>query len=128
MNIVVLVGMVQNIVAREKVTYLTIMVHGMNGNDFIDVMCFGQTAEFVKKWFRKGKWITIQGRISRSNYNDEWKTEIIASRVGFCGNKENTEQYNGADYTVIAEKNKNSESDGFMDITDDVGELPWELD
>lgn len=128
MNIVVLVGMVQNIVAREKVTYLTIMVHGMNGNDFIDVMCFGQTAEFVKKWFRKGKWITIQGRISRSNYNDEWKTEIIASRVGFCGNKENTEQYNGADYTVIAEKNKNSESDGFIDITDDVSELPWELD
>ena len=127
MNIVVLVGMVQNIVAREKVTYLTIMVHGMNGNDFIDVMCFGQTAEFVKKWFRKGKWITIQGRISRSNYNDEWKTEIIASRVGFCGNKENTEQYNGADYTVIAEKNKDSESDGFMDITDDVDELPWEL-
>lgn len=128
MNIVVLVGMVQNIVAREKVTYLTIMVHGMNGNEFIDVMCFGQTAEFVKKWFRKGKWITIQGRISRSNYNDEWKTEIIASRVGFCGNKENTEQYNGADYTVIAEKNKNSESDGFIDITDDVSELPWELD
>ena len=127
MNIVVLVGMVQNIVAREKVTYLTIMVHGMNGNDFIDVMCFGQTAEFVKKWIRKGKWITIQGRISRSNYNDEWKTEIIASRVGFCGNKENTEQYNGADYTVIAEKNKDSESDGFMDITDDVDELPWEL-
>ena len=127
MNLVVLVGAVQNIVAREKVTYLTIMVHGMNGNDFIDVMCFGQTAEFVKKWFRKGKWITIQGRISRSNYNDEWKTEIIASRVGFCGNKDNTEQYNGADYTVIAEKNKNSEQDGFMDITDDVGELPWEL-
>lgn len=128
MNIVVLVGMVQNIVAREKVTYLTIMVHGMNGNEFIDVMCFGQTAEFVKKWFRKGKWITIRGRISRSNYNDEWKTEIIASRVGFCGNKENTEQYNGADYTVIAEKNKNNESDGFIDITDDVNELPWELD
>ena len=127
MNLVVLVGAVQNIVAREKVTYLTIMVHGMNGNEFIDVMCFGQTAEFVKKWFRKGKWITIQGRISRSNYNDEWKTEIIASRVGFCGNKDNTEQYNGADYTVIAEKNKNSEQDGFMDITDDVGELPWEL-
>ena len=127
MNIVVLVGMVQNIVAREKVTYLTIMVHGMNGNDFIDVMCFGQTAEFVKKWIRKGKWITIQGRISRSNSNGEWKTEIIASRVGFCGNKDNTEQYNGADYTVIAEKNKNSESDGFMDITDDVDELPWEL-
>ena len=127
MNLVVLVGAVQNIVAREKVTYLTIMVHGMNGNDFIDVMCFGQTAELVKKWFRKGKWITIQGRISRSNYNDEWKTEIIASRVGFCGNKDNTEQYNGADYTVIAEKNKNSEQDGFMDITDDVGELPWEL-
>ena len=127
MNIVVLVGMVQNIVAREKVTYLTIMVHGMNGNDFIDVMCFGQTAEFVKKWFRKGKWITIQGRISRSNYNDEWKTEIIASRVGFCGNKENTEQYNGADYTVIADKSKNNESDEFIDITDDMSELPWEL-
>ena len=127
MNVVILVGMIQNIVARDKVTYLTLMVHGMNGNDFIDVMCFGSTAEFVKKWFAKGKWITMQGRISRSNYNGEWKTEIIASRVGFCGNKENGNQYNGADYTVVAEKNKNNASDGFMDITDNVDELPWEL-
>ena len=122
MNIVVLVGVIQNIVARDKVTYITIMVHGMNGNDFIDVMCFGTTAEFVKKWFSKGKWIAIQGRISRSNYNNEWKTEIVGTRVGFCGNKDSENTYNEA----VQEKNNKADIDGFMDITEDVGILPWE--
>lgn len=65
--------------------------------DFINVVCWRQTAEFVTKYFRKGSMIAVQGSIQTRNYEDKdgakrTAVEIVADNVSFCGKKEEQEQ------------------------------------
>ena len=60
--------------------------------DFIDVVAWKQTAEFITKYFRKGSMIAIQGTIQTRTYEDRngnkrKAVEIIAQTVSFCGEK-----------------------------------------
>lgn len=60
--------------------------------DFISVVTWRQTAEFVAKWFRKGQMIAVQGEIQTRNYEDRkgnkrTAVEVVASQVSFCGSK-----------------------------------------
>ena len=60
--------------------------------DFIDVTAFGKTAELIERFFTKGKWIGVQGRIQNNNYtNKDGVTvstyQVVADRVEFVGNK-----------------------------------------
>ena len=60
--------------------------------DFIPIVAWGKTAEFVNQWFGKGDLITIVGRIEVRNYDDKngnkrTATEIIAEEVLFGGSK-----------------------------------------
>lgn len=60
--------------------------------DFIDVVAWRQTAEFVCKHFRKGSMIAVQGSIQSRNYEDRngqkrTAIEIVAENVSFCGDK-----------------------------------------
>lgn len=63
--------------------------------DFINVVAWRGTAEFVSKWFRKGQMIAVQGSIQTRNYEDRngnkrTAVEIIADQVSFCGSKNET--------------------------------------
>ncbi|MBQ2841966.1 MAG: single-stranded DNA-binding protein [Clostridia bacterium] len=60
--------------------------------DFIDIIAWRQTAEFVCKYFRKGSMIAIQGYIQTRMYEDKngnkrKAVEIVADNVSFCGSK-----------------------------------------
>jgi len=60
--------------------------------DFINVVCWRQTAEFVSKYFHKGSMIAVQGSIQTRNYEDNkgdkrTAVEIVADNVSFCGEK-----------------------------------------
>ena len=60
--------------------------------DFIDVVAWRQTAEFVSRYFRKGSMIAVQGSIQTRNYEDKsgnkrTAVEIVADNVSFCGSK-----------------------------------------
>jgi len=60
--------------------------------DFIDVTCWNQTAEFVCKWFTKGRMILVEGSIRNNNYTDKngnkiYSYSIWADNVQFCGDK-----------------------------------------
>ena len=60
--------------------------------DFFDVTVWRQTAEFVSKYFSKGRMILIEGSIQNNNYTDQngvkhYATAIMAERVQFCGDK-----------------------------------------
>jgi single-strand DNA-binding protein len=60
--------------------------------DFLDVVCWRQTAEFVCKYFTKGRPIHIEGRIQNDNYTDQngnkvYRNTIVADNVAFCGDK-----------------------------------------
>lgn len=60
--------------------------------DFIDVVAWRQTAEFVTKYFQKGSMIAITGAIQTRSYEDKngikrKAFEIVADNVSFCGSK-----------------------------------------
>ena len=60
--------------------------------DFIDIVCWRQTAEFVTRYFTKGKSILVCGSLqSRSwtdqNGNKRYATEVVADEVSFVEKK-----------------------------------------
>ncbi len=60
--------------------------------DFINVVAWRQTAEFVSRYFHKGSMIAVQGSIQTRNYEDKngnkrTAVEIVADNVSFCGSK-----------------------------------------
>ena len=56
--------------------------------DFINVVAWKATAEFVSKYFYKGTPITVIGSLSNNNYTDQngvkhYSMEVLADNVGF---------------------------------------------
>ncbi len=73
-------------------------------SDFFDVTCWRQTAEFVCKYFTKGRMIHVEGTLQNDNYTDQngvkhYSMNIIADNVTFCGDKR---QDNGGGYSAPA--------------------------
>lgn len=67
--------------------------------DFINVVAWRGTADFVTRYFRKGSMIAIQGSIQTRNYEDKQGVkrtafEIVADNVSFCGSKSETGNQN----------------------------------
>ena len=67
---------------------------GEKQTDFIGVVAWRQTAEFLCKYFRKGSMIAIVGELRTRTYNDKrypdvkhYVTEVYADKVSFCGGK-----------------------------------------
>ena len=60
--------------------------------DFINIVAWNKTAEFVSKYFRKGQQVAVVGRIQTRNYDDNngvkhYVTEVIAEEVYFADSK-----------------------------------------
>ena len=60
--------------------------------DFIDVIAWRQTGEFISKYFQKGRMIYVDGRLQSRKWRDKndqprVSFEIVADNVGFCGDK-----------------------------------------
>lgn len=60
--------------------------------DFLNVICFNKTAEFVSKWFAKGQMILVVGSVQTRSWEGQdgkknYATEIIAEEVNFAGSK-----------------------------------------
>jgi len=60
--------------------------------DFISIVAWSKTAEFVSKYFKKGQQVGIVGRIQTRNWDDEqgqkhYATEVIAEEVYFADSK-----------------------------------------
>lgn len=58
--------------------------------DFISCVAWRTTAEFINKYFTKGKWIELEGTIQTRSWEADdgtkrYSTEIIADNVGFGG-------------------------------------------
>lgn len=66
---------------------------GVRECDFIDIVAWRSTAEFLCKHWRKGKEILVSGRLQMTSWNDNqgnkrWKAEVVAESVDFCGPKD----------------------------------------
>lgn len=66
--------------------------NGERQTDFINVVAWRKTAEFVCKYFQKGQMIALQGSIQTRKYEDKdgnkrTAVEIVANGISFCGEK-----------------------------------------
>lgn len=62
--------------------------------DFITCVAWRQTAEFLSKYFNKGKMICVEGNLRTGSYHDKnhedvthYTTEVYVDNVEFCGGK-----------------------------------------
>ena len=66
---------------------------GEKETDFIDVVAWRSTAEFVAKYFTKGRMAVVEGRLQMRDWTDKdgnkrTAYEVIADGVYFCGSKQ----------------------------------------
>ena len=65
--------------------------------DFIDIVAWRDTADFITKSFTKGSMIAIVGSIQTRSYEDKngnkrKAVEVVAREVSFCGSKSESKQ------------------------------------
>ena len=78
---------------------------GRNGErqtDFINIVTWRSTAEFVSRYFRKGQLVAVQGSIQTSQYTDRdgnkrTAAEVVADNAFFVDSK-NSAQGSGSSY------------------------------
>lgn len=80
--------------------------------DFINIVAWRQTAEFISRYFTKGQMIALKGSIQTRSYEDKQGNkrtafEVVADKVYFCGGK-NDKNSN--------QKPQSNNTDGFDDF------------
>ena len=90
---------------------------GQRPTDFIDIVAWRNTAEFVSKYFSKGRMAVVEGRLQirdweDSNGNKRRSAEVVAEHVYFGDSKREA--------TATAPSTPN-----FTDVYDDDGETPF---
>ena len=62
--------------------------------DFIQCIAWRQSAEFIAKYFSKGKWICVEGSLRNNNYQDKnhpdvthYTMDVMVDNAEFVGNK-----------------------------------------
>ena len=100
--------------------------------DFIDCVAWRQTAEFVSKYFQKGRMAVVSGRLQ----SRKWETregekrtswEVVADNVYFGDSRRDGDSNESRTYTRDYEAPKSSPkaSSPFEDLGGDDGELPF---
>lgn len=94
---------------------------GEKQTDFIDIVAFRQTAEFVAQYFDKGRMAVVEGRLQIRDWKDKdgnnrRSAEIVADNVYFGDSKSNTPHAAGKPVDVSA---------GDFQELDNSGELPF---
>lgn len=89
--------------------------------DFITIVAWRQTAEFICKYFLKGSAIIICGELQTRSWKDadgknRYATEVVASEVSFAESKNAS-----ANISITAEE---STSEGFV-VVEDEDSLPF---
>lgn len=111
--------------------------------DFINLVAWRQTAEFIGRFFTKGQMIAVEGSIQTRNYEDKTGAkrtafEVVVDQAHFTGGKnENPARTTQPSYQQppkFEEPAQNGESfsvgdfndfDGFEEIGTDDGDLPF---
>ncbi len=99
--------------------------------DFIDIIAWRSTAEFVCKYFSKGQMIAVQGYIQTRLYEDKdgnkrKAVEIVADNVSFCGSKnEGAAPDQNASSLPPASDYSTADAEDFKEIPEPEDDLPF---
>lgn len=100
---------------------------GEKTTDFIDIVAWRQTAEFVSRFFTKGRMAVVEGRLQLRDWTDRdgnkrRTAEVLAEHVYFGDSKRDAEP--GGAYTPPPAEPGSGGAE-FAELTDDDGELPF---
>jgi len=106
---------------------------GERQTDFIDVVVWRGTAEFVSRYFTKGQMAAVTGRLQIRYWTDREKNkrrsaEVVADSVYFTGSKKSREEnFSPADSVDYLKSGYAPavESSDFTDLEADDGDLPF---
>ena len=111
--------------------------NGEKQTDFIDVVAWRQTGEFVSKYFQKGSMAVVSGRLQIRDWTDRdgnkrTSAEVVADNVYFGDSKRRDDGDASARSEYPAPRaprggfdSAKPASDGFNEIQDSDGELPF---
>ena len=112
--------------------------NGEKQTDFIDVVAWRQTGEFVSKFFTKGSMAVVSGRLQMRDWTDRdgnkrTSAEVVADNVYFGDSKRREDgDAPRQDYSAPRGGNRDSGFNGavakanaFQEIDDADGELPF---
>ena len=100
---------------------------GEKETDFIDVVAWKNTAEFVSKYFSKGRMAVVEGRLQTRDWTDREggkrvATEIVADNVYFADSKRSEPNENQKEnFNALSGRL----SDDFVPISEEDGEIPF---
>ena len=94
--------------------------------DFINIVAWNKTAEFVNNYFKKGQQVGVIGRIQTRNWDDDkgqkhYITEVIAEETYFADSKKEEKQEDNTNELGVNEGWKPTPINYF----DDGSELPF---
>ena len=117
---------------------------GQRTTDFIDVVAWRQTGEFVSKYFTKGRMAVVEGRLQMRDWQDRdgnkrRSAEVVADNVYFADSRREGDGQDGgyapassgytpapSSYAPPANQNFGSGPvSDFAKVSDDDGELPF---
>ena len=108
---------------------------GERATDWIDVVAWRATGEFVSKYFSKGRMAVVEGRLQIREWTDKEgnkrrTAEVVANNVYFADSKPNDGQSSGQKRTAKDDDfglpaGFQPGEDSFADLMDDDGDLPF---
>lgn len=111
--------------------------NGEKETDFFDIVAWRNTAEFVSKYFSKGRMAVVAGRLQKRSWTDNdgnkrWTTEIVAENVYFGDSKKDGDGPGGqTSYTTGGNSNAGGTGDyrpcafSQLEVPEDDGDLPF---
>ena len=101
---------------------------GEQSADFINCVAFGKTAEFINKYFTKGRRIGITGRIQTGSFTNKdgakvYTTDVIAETAEFIDSK--TEAQGQAQGQTQTAQPQGDPMEGFMNMDLSGDDLPF---
>ena len=95
--------------------------------DFVNCLAWNKTAEFVTKYFAKGKMIIVIGRIATRSWETQdgkraYATEVIANEVNF-GESKTSPQLNTPQ--TAAQPPTQDDDDDFTPLDEEDDDLPF---
>lgn len=145
MNKVVLIGRISNdlklnVIGEKKTSTIQFSLavnrnyknkDGKYDTDFINCVAFGNIADFINKYFKKGDELAVEGRVQTRTYekdgNKKYITEIMAEHVEFThGSKSNDNQINKTEeINDIPSNYKTDYEESSNELALDDKDLPW---
>ena len=100
---------------------------GEKETDFIEVVAWKNTAEFVSKYFSKGRMAVVEGRLQIRDWTDKagnkrTTAEVVADNVYFADSKRSESNDNQKEnFNALSGR----VSDDFVPISEEDGEIPF---